>query len=241
MKKLTILLILLAIVLSMPLLAQKPSPMLLTPDNCVVLLIDHQPQMGFSVKNIEVATLRNNLAGLSKATQLFKVPVVLTTVSEEFAGALWPEIKNVFPNNTIIERTTMNSWEDPRVVEAIRKTGRKKIVLAGLWTQVCGAFVALSALNEGYEVYFVTDASGDVSQEIHDNAIQRMLQAGTIPVNWLQVMLEWQRDWARKETYEGVNQIVMQHTGNYGLGVIYARKILGSKANEGKSSSRGNE
>jgi nicotinamidase-related amidase len=240
MKKLTILLIVLAIILSVPLLAQKPSPKLLTPDNCVVLLIDHQPQMGFSVKNIEVATLRNNLAGLSKATQLFKVPVVLTTVSEEFAGALWPEIKNVFPNNTIIERTTMNSWEDPRVVEAIRKTGRKKIVLAGLWTQVCGAFVALSALNEGYEVYFVTDASGDVSQEIHDNAIQRMVQAGTMPVNWLQVMLEWQRDWARKETYEGVNQIVMQHTGNYGLGIIYARKILGSKANEGKSSNGGN-
>jgi nicotinamidase-related amidase len=240
MKKLAFLLILMALILSVPLWAQKPSPKLLTPDNCVVLLIDHQPQMSFSVKSIEVATLRNNLAGLSKATQLFKIPVVLTTVSEDFAGAIFPEIKNVFPNNPIIERTTMNSWEDARIVAAIKKTGRKKIVLAGLWTQVCGAFVALSALDEGYEVYFVTDASGDVSQEIHDTSIQRMVQVGTVPVNWLQVMLEWQRDWARKETYEGVNQIIMQHTGSYGMGIIYARKMLGGKVNEGKSSNGGN-
>jgi nicotinamidase-related amidase len=129
----------------------------------------------------------------------------------------------------------MNSWEDPRIVEAIKKTGRKKIVLAGLWTQVCGAFVALSAMDEGYEVYFVTDASGDVSREIHDSSIQRMVQAGTVPVNWLQVMLEWQRDWARQATYEGVNQIIMQHAGTYGLGVIYGRKMLGKNANEGKA------
>ncbi|CAA9341525.1 MAG: FIG002283: Isochorismatase family protein [uncultured Cytophagales bacterium] len=240
MKKLTCLLLLAVFAGALPARAQKPSPKLLTPDNCVVLLIDHQPQMGFSTKNIEMTLLRNNLAGLSKATQLFKVPVVLTTVAESFAGAIWPEIKSVFPNNPIIERTTMNSWEDPRVVEAIRKTGRKKIVLAGLWTQVCGAFVALSAIDEGFEVYFVTDASGDVSREIHDSAVQRMVQAGTVPVNWLQVMLEWQRDWARKPTYEGVNQIVMQHGGTYGLGVIYGRKMLGANAGEGKSSNGGN-
>jgi nicotinamidase-related amidase len=222
-----------------PLCAQKPSPKLLTPDNCVVLLIDHQPQMGFAVKNIEMGMLRNNVAGLSKAIQVFKVPVVLTTVAENFAGAIWPEIKTVFPNQPIIERTTMNSWEDPRIVETIKKTGRKKIVLAGLWTQVCGAFVALSAIDEGYEVYFVTDASGDVSREIHDSSIQRMVQAGTVPVNWLQVMLEWQRDWARKETYEGVNQIVMQHGGTYGLGIIYGRKMLGANTGEGKAGSGG--
>ncbi|MBD0255162.1 MAG: hydrolase [Cytophagales bacterium] len=239
MKKSALLLLTAVFAVVLPARAQKPSPKLLTPDNCVVLLIDHQPQMAFGTKNIEMTLLRNNLAGLSKATQLFKVPVVLTTVAESFAGSIWPEIKSVFPNQPIIERTTMNSWEDPRIVEAIRKTGRKKIVLAGLWTQVCGAFVALSAIDEGYEVYFVTDASGDVSEEIHNSAVQRMVQAGTVPVNWLQVMLEWQRDWARKPTYEGVNQIVMQHGGTYGLGVIYGRKMLGASAGEGKASSGG--
>jgi nicotinamidase-related amidase len=209
--------------------AQKPSPKLLTPDNSVVLLIDHQSQMAFGVKNIDVTLLRNNLAGLSKAAKTFNVPVILTSVSQQVAGPVWSEITNVFPNAPIIDRTTMNSWEDPRVVDAIKKTGRKKIVLAGLWTQVCGAFVALSALDEGYEVYFVTDASGDMSTEIHDGAVMRMAQAGVAPVNWLQVMLEWQRDWARKATYDSVVQTIKDHAGVYGIGMIYYASNVGGK------------
>lgn len=216
-----------------PVEAAKPSPKLLTPDNHALILIDHQPQMAFATRSIDVAELRNNTTGLAKSAAAFKVPTILTTVAEKsFSGPIFPEVQAVFPNQKPIDRTTMNTWEDQRVVDAVKKTGRKKIVMASLWTEVCLLEPVLSAIDEGYEVYIVTDASGGVTKDAHDMAIQRMVQAGAQPVTWIQYLLELQRDWARGETYAAVMNIVKEHAGGYGLGVIYAEKMFGAK--EGK-------
>ena len=201
---------------------------LLTPDNCAVILIDHQPQMTFGVQSIDRQLLLNNTVGLAKAAKTFAVPTILTTVAaRSFSGDLWPEIQQVFPETKPIDRTTMNSWEDAAFVEAVKSTGRKKLVMAALWTEVCLAFPAIDALNEGYEVYAVVDASGGTSTVAHDMAIQRIVQAGAVPVTWLQVLLEFQRDWARGETYEPVMNLAKEHGGAYGVGIRYAKSMFG--------------
>lgn len=200
---------------------------LLTPQNSALIFIDHQPQMAFGVTSIDRQLLKNNVTALAKTGKLFKVPTILTSVeTQSFSGYLWPELLSVFPGQIPIERSSMNSWEDGKFVEAVKKTGRKKLIIAALWTEVCLAFPALEALEAGYEVYFVTDASGGTSKEAHDMAVQRMIQAGAVPVTWQQVMLEWQRDWARKETYDGVISIVKEHSGGYGMGVEYAYTMV---------------
>lgn len=214
--------------------AQQPSPKLLTPTDHVLILIDHQPQMAFATRSIDIVELRNNVTGLAKAAKVFNVPVILTTVAERtFSGPMFPEIQKVFPDQKPIDRTTMNTWEDARVVKKVQGYGKKKLVIAALWTEVCGVGPALSAISEGYEVYFVTDASGGVSDDAHDMAVQRMIQAGATPITWLQYILELQRDWARQETYAAVTGIVKEHGGGYGLGVIYAKEMFA--AEEGKS------
>jgi nicotinamidase-related amidase len=209
------------------------SPRLLTPENCVLLLIDHQPQMAFATRSIDGQTLVNNVTGLAKSAKVFGVPTILTTVAaESFSGPLFPPVQAVFPSFKPIDRTTMNAWEDTRVVDAVGRMGRNKLVMAALWTEVCLATAALSALDDGFEVYIVTDASGGVTVEAHTAAIQRMTQAGAVPVTWLQVLLEWQRDWARVKTYDAVLAIVREHGGAYGLGVGYAKAMLGEHARE---------
>lgn len=196
---------------------------LLTPDNCVIAIIDLQPQMLFGVANFDRQAIINNNVMLSKAAKVFGVPVVLSTVeSKGFSGNLWPQIQAVFPGQARIERTTMNSWDDKNFVAAIEKTGRKKIVLTGLWTETCVALPTIQAMHDGYEVYVVEDCCGDVSQLAHDNAMKRVIQAGAKPVVALSVMLEWQRDWAAKDTYNAVLDIVKNHCGAYGMGVEYA-------------------
>lgn len=201
---------------------------LLTPDNCALILIDHQPQMFFGVESANRQTIINNVVGLAKAAKIFKVPTILTTVAaKSFSGPLIPELQAVFPVQTPIDRTSMNSWEDKNFVAAVEKTGRKKLVIAALWTEVCLAFPALSAIQAGYEVYAVVDASGATTAEAHNTAIQRMMQCGVIPVTWIQVLCELQRDWARQETYDAVMQLVKAHAGAYGLGVFYAQSMLG--------------
>src|SRR6201981_3817436 len=191
---------------------------LLTPDNCVVALIDHQPQMLFGTSNFDREAIINSTVALGKAARVFDVPVVLTTVeTKAFSGNLWPQIRAVFPGQEPIERSSMNSWDDKNFVAAIEKSGRKKIVLAGLWTEVCVAFPAVQAIHDGYEVYVVEDCCGDVSQLAHDNAMKRVIQAGAKPVTSLQVMLEFQRDWAEKDTYDAVMDIVQNHSGAYGV------------------------
>jgi nicotinamidase-related amidase len=200
---------------------------LLTPDNCVVTLIDLQPQMLFGVANFDRQTIINNNVALAKAARVFDVPVVLSTVeTKSFSGNMWPQIQAVFPKQTPIERTTMNSWDDDNFVAAVKKSGRKKIVLAGLWTETCVALPTVQAIHDGYEVYVVEDCCGDVSQLSHDNAMKRVIQAGAKPVTALSVMLEWQRDWAARETYDAVMEIVKTHFGAYGVGVEYAYTMV---------------
>ncbi|WP_350339174.1 hydrolase [Geomonas sp. Red32] len=200
---------------------------LLNPVNSTVIFIDHQPQMTFGVASIDRQTLFNNVMLLAKAARIFRVPVILTTVeSKSFSGNMWPQLLDVFPDKTPIERTSMNSWQDKNFIEAVAATGRKKLVIAALWTEVCLAFPALEAVKAGYEVYAVEDASGGTSLTAHNAAMRRMEQAGVIPMTALQVMLEYQRDWARKETYDDVIAAVKEHGGAYGQGVEYAYTMV---------------
>jgi nicotinamidase-related amidase len=204
------------------------SDKLLTPQNSAVILIDHQPQMAFATRSIDTGSLVNNVTGLAKAAKVFGVPTILTTVAaKSFSGPIFPSIQAVFPERRPIDRTTMNSWEDANFLAAVKKLGRKKLVIAALWTEVCLMGPALGAIDDGYEVYVVTDASGGVTTEAHEMAIERMVQAGAAPVTWLQVMLEWQRDWARTQTYDAVTGIAKEHGGAYGLGIGYAKEMFG--------------
>ena len=200
---------------------------LLTPDNCVVAMIDLQPQMLFGVGNFDRQSIINNNVALAKATRVFNVPVVLSTVeTKSFSGNTWPQVLAALGNPTPIERTSMNAWDDDNFVAAVRKTGKKKIVLTGLWTETCVALPTVQALHDGYEVYVVENCCGDVSQLAHDNAMKRVIQAGAKPVTSLSVMLEWQRDWAIKDTYDAVMDIVKTHYGAYGIGVEYAYTMV---------------
>jgi len=207
--------------------AKRSEKGLLTPDNCVVAMIDLQPQMLFGVSNFDRQSVINNNIALAKAVKVFAVPLVLSTVeTKSFSGYMWPQIRAVFPQQEPIERSSMNSWDDPKFVAAVEKTGRKKIVLSGLWTETCVMLPTIQAIHDNYEVYVVEDCCGDVSQLNHDNAMKRVIQAGAKPVTALSVMLEWQRDWALTDTYEAVMDIVKTHCGAYGMGVEYANTMV---------------
>ncbi|SPF36688.1 Isochorismatase hydrolase [Syntrophobacter sp. SbD1] len=211
------------------------SPRLITPDNSALILIDHQPQMAFATRSIDGQTLVNNVTGLAKSAKVFGVPTILTTVaSETFSGPIFPQVQAVFPNQRPIDRTTMNAWEDKNFVAAVRKIGRKKLVVAALWTEVCLGTMVLSAIDDGYEAYIVSDASGGVTLEAHERAIERMIQAGAEPMTWIQVLLEWQRDWARTNTYEAVMNVAKEHGGAYGIGIGYAKVMFGAHEGEEK-------
>ncbi|WP_370938911.1 hydrolase [Enterobacter hormaechei] len=212
----------------------------LTPANCQIIFIDHQPQMAFGVQSIDRQVLKNNTVALAKAAKVFNIPTIITTVeTESFSDNTYPELLDVFPGQDILERTSMNSWDDQKVRDALKANGKKKVVVAGLWTEVCNNSFALCAMLEGdYEIYMVADASGGTSKEAHDFAMQRMIQAGVIPVTWQQVMLEWQRDWARKETYTAVMDIVREHSGAYGMGVDYAYTMVHKAPSRQKSEHR---
>ena len=200
---------------------------LLDPSQSVIVIIDEEPQMFFGVESHERITVQNSVVGLAKAAKLFKVPCILTTVAADyFSGPMYSALTDVYPDVKPIDRTSINSWEDANLKKAVEKTGKKKLVLAGLWTEACILFPALSALSEGYDVYVVTDACGGASKEAHDMAVLRMNQAGVKMVTWLQVMLEFQRDWNNTDTYNGVMEIVKQHAGAYGLGVAYAEAMV---------------
>ena len=200
---------------------------LLTPDNCVVAIIDLQPQMLFGVTNFDRQTIINNNVALLKATKVFNVPVVLSTVeTKSFSGNMWPQIQAIYPDRTPIERSSMNSWDDKNFVAAIEKSGKKKLLLAGLWTETCVTLPAIQAIHDGYEIYVVEDCCGDLTQLAHDNAMKRVIQAGAKPVTAVMVMLEWQRDWALKDTYDAVMDIVKTHCGAYGVGVEYAYTMV---------------
>jgi nicotinamidase-related amidase len=200
---------------------------LLDPTLSAVMIIDQQPQMFFGVESSPRACVMNNIVGLAKAAQLFSVPCILTTVTaNSFAGQMYSKLQSVYPQAQPIDRTNINAWEDANVKKAVQATGKNILILAGLWTEACVTFPALSALEDGYQVYVATDACGGSSPEAHDMAVQRMIQAGVIPVTWQQVMLEFQRDWNNKDTYDAVMSVVQEHGGAYGLGVEYAQTML---------------
>lgn len=200
---------------------------LLTPSNCVLGMIDLQPQMLFGVCNFDRQSVINANVALAKAARVFGVPTVLSTVeSQAFSGHTWPQVLAALGHPKPIERTSMNSWDDATFVKAVTATGRKKIVLSGLWTETCVALPTIQAIHDGYEVYVVEDCCGDVSQLAHDNAMRRMVQAGAKPVTALSVMLEWQRDWAHRGTYDAVMDIARTHFGAYGAGVEYAYTMV---------------
>ncbi|TCC88512.1 hydrolase [Pedobacter frigiditerrae] len=209
--------------------AQKPSPLLLTPTNHTLVMIDYESQMAFPVQSITVDQLRNNTAIVAGASKIFKVPTVVTTVAEKsFSGPVFPELLEFYPkaSSNYIDRTTMNTWEDVNAHKAITAKGKKTLVMGGLWTSVCIVGPVLSAINEGYTVYVITDASGDVSKEAHDQAVTRMVQAGAHPITSIQYLLELQRDWARGETYKPVTDLVKKYGGAYGIGIQYAHEML---------------
>ncbi len=200
----------------------------LTPQNCQIIFIDQQPQMAFGVQSIDRQTLKNNVVGLAKAAKAFNIPATITTVETEgFSGPTYPELLAVFPEHKILERSSMNSWDDQNVRDSLAASGRRKVVVSGLWTEVCNTTFTLSAMLEGgYEIYMVADASGGTSLDAHNYAMDRMVQAGAVPMTWQQVLLEWQRDWARKDTYDAVMNIVREHSGAYGMGVDYAYTMV---------------
>ena len=205
-----------------------PKLEVLTPQNCQLIFIDQQPQMAFGVQSMDRQALKNNTVGLAKAAKVFNIPTTITTVeTEAFSGHTYPELLDVFPGKEILERSSMNSWDDQKVRDALAKNGKKKVIVSGLWTEVCNTTFALCAMLEGdYEIYMVADASGGTSKEAHDFAMQRMIQAGVVPVTWQQVLLEWQRDWAHRETYDAVMAVVREHSGAYGMGVDYAYTMV---------------
>ena len=200
---------------------------LLTPNNCAVIFIDHQPQMFFGVANIDRQDLLNNVLVLAKAAKIFGVPVILTAVeSKGFSGSITPQLLDLFPDETPIERTSMNAWDDKEFVAAVKQTGRKNLLIAALWSEACLTFPALQMLEEGFGVYAVEDASGGTTKTAHDAAIRRVEQAGAVSTTALQVLLEFQRDWARKEHYDEVMAVVKEHCGAYGQGVEYAYTMV---------------
>jgi nicotinamidase-related amidase len=209
-----------------------PGKTLVSPQDHTLIMIDHQSQMAFATKSIDAVTLRNNAAMVAEAAAGFKVSTILTTVAEKtFSGPIFDEIKDAFPGANVIDRTSMNTWEDGRVTDRVNQIGKNRLVFAGLWTSVCIVGPTLSALDQGFEVYVIADACGDVTDEAHDRAMDRMVQAGVRPMTSLQYLLELQRDWARTETYDLTTGIAKRHGGGYGLGIIYAKTMFGGQEN----------
>ncbi len=199
---------------------------LLTPQTSAVVLIDHQPFQFANLHSHEPTMIVNNVVGLAKAAKGFNMPTILTTVTEERGGYLIKGVQDVFPEQRPINRTTLNAWEDSRVVDAVKKTGRRQLIFAALWTEICLTYPVIHSLADGYDVFFVTDASGGVSREAHDMAVQRMIQAGATPVTWIGGMSEWQRDWARTATVPAVAEITVAHSGGSGVAYQWEMQLL---------------
>ncbi|ORE85672.1 hydrolase [Aurantimonas sp. 22II-16-19i] len=199
---------------------------LLRPEDSVLVLIDHQPYQLANLNSHEPQMVINNTAGLAKAARAFGVPTILTTVVADRGGLLFPQITDVFPGQEVIDRTLINTWEDPKVVDAVKATGRKQLVIAGLWTEVCVAMPTIQALGEGWDVTVVTDASGGTSVEAHEVAIQRMIGAGANMMTWVAVAAEWQRDWARIDTAGKLTEVFTQHAGGSGIAYLWEQQLL---------------
>src|SRR5882724_3669361 len=199
---------------------------LLTPENCAVLLIDHQPSQLANVNSHEPTMVINNVTALAKTAKAYGVPTILTTINAKRGGEIFPQVQAVFPDQKPIDRSFINSWEDRRIVDAVKNTGRKKLVIAALWSEMCLAQPAIHAMGDGYDVYAVTDASGGASAEAHDMAIRRLVAAGAQPITWLGMAGELQRDWARAETLGQITQILLDHAGASAAAIAWETQLL---------------
>jgi nicotinamidase-related amidase len=206
---------------------------LLRPADSILVLIDHQPFQFANLHSHEPTLIINNVVALAKTAKVFDVPTVLTTVVEDRGGHIIKGLQDVFPEQKPIDRTFINTWEDPRVTDIVKQSGRKQLVMAGLYTEICLAMPAIQALEEGYDVFVVTDASGGVSAEAHDMAVRRMVQAGCVPITTTAVLGEWQRDWARLDTAAGVAGIVLEHGGGGAVALAWELQLLGTAAGSG--------
>ncbi len=206
---------------------------LLRPENSILVLIDHQPFQFANLNSHEPTMIINNVVGLAKAAKVFNVPTVLTTVVKDRGGKLIKQLQDVFPEQEPIDRTFINTWEDPNVVDVVKKSGRKQLILAGLWTEICLAMPAIQAAGEGWDVFGVTDASGGVSLEAHQMAVHRMVQAGVTPITWLAVASEWQRDWAREQTAQALGSSVFEYAGGSGVAFAWELQLLAARAGSG--------
>jgi len=199
---------------------------LLRPEDSVLVLIDHQPYQLTNVNSHEPQMVVNNATALAKAAKAFGVPTILTSVISARGGLIFPQITDVFPDQKVIDRTFINTWEDRKVVDVVKATGRKQLIIAGLWTEICVAMPAIQALGEGWDVTVVTDASGAVSVEAHEVAIQRMIGAGANMMTWLAVLAEWQRDWARTEHAAEVSELLLHHAAGSGIAFLWEQQLL---------------
>lgn len=206
---------------------------LLRPQDSIVVLIDHQPFQFANLHSHEPTMIANNVIGLAKTAKVFGVPTILTTVLEERGSYLIKGLQDVYPDQKPIDRTFINTWQDARVVDEVKKSGRKQLVLAALWTEVCLAMPTLHALAEGYDVFIVTDASGGVSVEAHDMAVRRMTAAGAVPITWLALAAEWQRDWAREETISDLAEVQLEHAGATGIAFAWEMQLLAGRPRAG--------
>ena len=201
---------------------------LLTPENCALLLIDHQPFQLANVNSHDPTLVINNVTGLAKTAKAFGVPTIITSVNGARGGGIFKQLQAVFPEQKAIDRTSINAWEDRRVVEAVKKTDRKKLVIAALWTEMCLAMPSIHAMGDGYDVYVVTDASGGVTPEAHDMAIRRLVAAGAQPITWIGFAGELQRDWARRDHLGDLVQLLIDHAGASGSVFIWQTEMLGA-------------
>ena len=206
---------------------------LLRPNDSILMLMDHQPFQFTNLNSHEPTMIINNVVGLAKTAKVFNVPTILTTVIEERGGYIIKGLQDVFPDQKPINRTSINTWEDPNVTNAVKKSGRKQLVLAGLYTEICLAMPAIQALAEGYDVFVVTDASGSVTVEAHDMAVRRMATAGAVPITWMAVLGEWQRDWAHEETAAGVAGIILEHGGASSVALAWELQLLAGRTGPG--------
>ena len=207
---------------------------LLRPEDSILVLIDHQPFQFSNLHSHEPTVIINNVVGLAKAAKVFNVPTILTTVLEERGGYLIRGLQDVFPEQKPIDRTFINTWEDPKVTDLVKKSGRKQLILAALWTEVCLAMPTIQALGEDYDVFIVIDASGGTTAEAHDMAVRRMVQAGAVPMTWLAVLSEWQRDWAREETANALGPVLLDHAGATGVAFAWELQLLASAQQQAK-------
>ncbi len=199
---------------------------LLRPEDSVLVLIDHQPFQLANLNSHEPHMVVNNATGLAKAAKIFGVPTILTSVIAARGGVIFPQITDVFPGQEVIDRTFINTWEDRKVVDVVKATGRKQLIIAGLWTEICVAMPAIQALGEGWDVTVVTDASGGTSVQAHEVAIQRMIEAGANMMTWVAVAAEWQRDWARTDSAGGVADLLVQHAAGSGIAFLWEQQLL---------------